>query len=224
MKYLYIVFIVLILGSYKCYAQDSYQFSQINTHNQPQVEQYKNEAESLLKDQDKLTRPYINDVKIAEKKAREVLNKMYLSQGENTSLRNPKSTILIFVSFSMPKQSLIAYLRDGKKLGATIVIRGLVNNSFKKTFEQVTDLVKDSGGDGFEMNPLWFKKFGINTVPSVVVLSENSKCFTQQNCNKENDFDVIVGDINLASAIKIVKDKGQAGSQTAAKVLTLLLR
>ncbi len=70
----------------------------------------------------------------------------------------------------MPHSSLESYLRDAKKVNASVVIRGLIDNSFQKTSLHIANLIKTSGGQGMELNPLLFKKFGIQTVPAVIAI------------------------------------------------------
>lgn len=148
----------------------------------------------------------------------------YKSIAYNASSFNkkPMPSILVFVSFSMPQNSLEAYLRDAKKIHASVVIRGLIDNSFQKTFQKVATLVKSSGGDGIELNPLWFKRFDIQTVPAVVVVPEGSSCFKSDFCHKESDFDVMTGDIVLSAALKEIRDKGKLTQDIAGSALSIL--
>jgi len=131
-------------------------------------------------------------------------------------------SILIFVSFSMPEQSLLAILRDAKKIHASVVIRGLIDNSFQKTFQRMAMLVKTSGGDGVELNPVWFRRFSIKTVPAVVVVPEGSTCFENESCNSNKSFDVMTGDITVSAALKMIRDSGESGSEIAGEALTKL--
>lgn len=131
-------------------------------------------------------------------------------------------TILIFVSFSMPKQSLEAILLDAKKIHATVVIRGLINNSFQSTMLRIAELVKASGGDGMVLNPIWFKRFAIKQVPSIVVVPEGSICFIKDTCDQDHDFDRITGDIPLSAALKMIRDKGNATQLIAESALNQL--
>ena len=131
-------------------------------------------------------------------------------------------SILIFVSFSMPEKSLEAYLRDAKKIHASVVIRGLIDNSFQKTFQRIAELVKTSGGDGVELNPLWFKHFGIHTVPAVVIVPDESACFTNEICNNKTDFDVMTGDITLSATLRMIRDRGQSTQSIAQEAINTL--
>jgi type-F conjugative transfer system pilin assembly protein TrbC len=159
---------------------------------------YQADAKNTSLAAQQLTRPYQADAKRAEAKAHELLNQYAESHGYRTVQKQPPA-ILIFVSFSMPEQSLIAYLRDAKKVGASVVIRGLIDNSFQKTFHRMAELVKASEGGGVELNPLWFKKFSIKTVPAVVVV-------------EGEHHDVMIGNITLTAALKIIRDSGETNS------------
>jgi conjugal transfer pilus assembly protein TrbC len=134
----------------------------------------------------------------------------------------PKHSVMVFVSMSMPRQSLIATLHDANKIQASVVMRGLVNNSFKETFQEVANLVKEAGGGGIELNPLSFKKFHIETVPAVVVISPENPCLTQQKCDRQRDYDVMAGNIPLAAALKEICDRGVAAPEEARHALNVL--
>lgn len=140
----------------------------------------------------------------------------------NDTIKKPKSSILIFVSFSMPDQSLQAYLRDAKKINASIVIRGLVDNSFQKTFRRIAQLVKASGGDGVELNPLWFKRFDIRAVPAVVVVPNESNCFKNKICKGDKDYDVMTGNITLSAALREIRNRGHNTKNIADSALIKL--
>lgn len=120
---------------------------------------------------------------------------------------NSKSSILIFVSFSMPEKSLEAILYDAKKIGASVIIRGLVGDSFQQTFKRVAHLNKQSGGNGVELNPILFKEFRIKSVPTVAVIA-NQTCLTKHYCQLDKEVDFVTGDISLEAALKIVRDRG----------------
>lgn len=135
-----------------------------------------------------------------------------------TNAAQPGS-VMMFVSFSMPRQSLIAALRDANKIKASVVMRGLVNNSFKETFQAIGNLVKEAGGGGIELNPLAFKRFQIETVPAVVVISPNHPCLTQPSCSRQQDFDVMSGNIPLAAALRELSNRGVAAPHEAERAL-----
>jgi conjugal transfer pilus assembly protein TrbC len=107
--------------------------------------------------------------------------------------------IIIFVSFSMPKESIKGWITQAQKPQASVYIRGLVNNSFKDTKDEVAELVKDQSG-GLLIDPSLFQKFGIMQVPAVVV-------------TKNDNFDVIYGDVSLDYALEKISDSKQGAEK-----------
>jgi conjugal transfer pilus assembly protein TrbC len=141
---------------------------------------------------------------------------------DRVAVRSSSPTVYVFVSFSMPHQSLEAILHDAKKIHASVVIRGLINNSFQSTMLRIAELVKTSGGDGMVLNPLWFKRFNIQSVPSVVVVPKGSMCFTKDTCDQDSDYDRITGDIPITAALKMIRDKGHVTQSIAESALNQL--
>jgi len=115
-----------------------------------------------------------------------------ISQQEKRVARE-QPPIIIFVSFSMPKESIKAWIDQAEKIGAGIYIRGLVNNSFKDTAKAVSDLIQDNKG-GLLVDPTLFKKYAIVQVPAVVVVDKDT-------------FDVIYGDVTLDYALEKLNRK-----------------
>lgn len=220
--YLLLVVLLSILST-SSNASDDYRAIAIEAKNRAseQMSAYRQDAENAKRSEKNLVQLYQSDARFAEKQEKEILLKTQLSKKTDSNTKR-MSSILIFVSFSMPTQSLEAYLRDAKKIHASVVIRGLIDNSFQKTYKRIADLVKASGGDGVELNPIWFKRFGIQVVPAVVVVPEGSLCFKNDVCNKDNDFDVMTGDITLSSALKMIRDRGHLTSDIAQTALSKL--
>jgi conjugal transfer pilus assembly protein TrbC len=92
-----------------------------------------------------------------------------LSQDTKNSQRNA----LVFVSFSMPDELLWSYMNQAKQYGAKLIIRGLVNNSFKETMKAMD--LGDNKILKLEVNPKLFKEHNITLVPAIVLLNGNNK-------------------------------------------------
>jgi conjugal transfer pilus assembly protein TrbC len=71
---------------------------------------------------------------------------------------------LIFVSKSMPKAALKSLSIEAKKIGARLIIRGMVNNSMRETGELTKELRYP-----VDIDPKLFKKFDVRQVPTFVV-------------------------------------------------------
>lgn len=129
--------------------------------------------------------------------------------------------LLIFVSFSMPQQSLKAWLNQSRAAGGILVIRGLVDNSFKKTAAKVQKLIGKTGG-GLEVDPTLFRRFHIKKVPAVVVVNGHAPpCFNVSGCPFDTPpYDVIYGNVTLQRALMEIGNKGKASQQKANLILT----
>jgi len=110
-------------------------------------------------------------------------------------MTRPIAPLIAFVSFSMPEDSLKAILEQVDRVGGTVLLRGLVNNSFKDTATVVARLVEEHG-TGFGVDPKLFAKYDINTVPAFVVP------------NGETSFDKISGNISLVAALEALVQEG----------------
>lgn len=69
----------------------------------------------------------------------------------------------VFVSFSQNDSSLQAYFKEAQRDGATLVMRGLLEDSFTAT-QKKTESLKIS----FEIDPTLFEKYGVTRVPTIV--------------------------------------------------------
>jgi conjugal transfer pilus assembly protein TrbC len=126
--------------------------------------------------------------------------------------------VLVFVSFSMPKESLKTWIRDANIIHAPVVIRGLVNNSFKETITSVNALTKE-GASGVQIDPTSFTQFEIKHVPAVVVVA-SPKCAPNLSCRE--DYDVQYGDVGLSYALKQIARRDDSLSPFAEDALKLL--
>src|SRR5262249_44152037 len=121
----------------------------------------------------------------------------------NDIKNDPLSHILIFVSFSMPNLSLKQWMREAERIHSPVVIRGLLDNSFKATAKKMADLTLDNHG-GVQLDPTLFRRFQINQVPAVVIWRD-SNCEAHQSCIE--NYDVIYGDVTLKYALEKIAEQ-----------------
>lgn len=117
-----------------------------------------------------------------------------------TKRENPSPHhLLVFVSSSMPKETLKTLMQEAQKVGGVLVLRGLVLDSFKKTATFVQDI-----GKGLWIDPTLFEAYAITIVPTFVV--------TQIPFQKEGyyaSYDKISGNITLSYALEQLALKGE---------------
>lgn len=117
--------------------------------------------------------------------------------------KNPDKNVpqvLVFVSFSMPIASLAAIVHDAQQQGAQVLLRGLVDRSFKRTVVRLSEVIKQAGGGGMQLDPVAFERYHITCVPTVVVL------------NTPDNFDTLAGDMPLAAALTAIHNHRAASS------------
>lgn len=180
------------------------------------AEDYTAFARAQAQREQQLIAPYLAEVAALKQSIMSRQNKPGIKRFKITLLKNNRkstlekpiqnSKVIIFASFSMPKESLKGWMAQAKVIDAPIYMRGLLNNSLKSMAQAVGDLVKEQAG-GILIDPPLFKKYGITKVPAVVVIYDD-------------DFDVIHGDVTLDYALrKIIEDKPDAAIIDAIKKL-----
>ena len=73
--------------------------------------------------------------------------------------------LFVFVSLSMPDAALKALYQEAQDYGAVLVLRGLEDNSFKKTAETLQRL-----SISVQIDPELFKRYEVQRVPTFVYL------------------------------------------------------
>lgn len=94
----------------------------------------------------------------------------------------------VFISFSMPKESIKQWISQADKANAQVYLRGFINDSFKQTMLEASFLVNENSREGFLLEPKLFEKFKIEKVPAVVFVEDNQ------------EYVVVYGDIGLKAA------------------------
>jgi len=122
--------------------------------------------------------------------------------------------LMIFISSSMPKTSLRNLAIEAKRVGAILVLRGLVNDSFKQSVQYIKSL--NDEGVGAIIDPHSYKLFDIKHVPTFVAISEDNTCHPKI-CTPTHD--KISGNISLKYALEQLKKDGVYSKNTAQKYL-----
>ena len=113
----------------------------------------------------------------------------------NTAIANATCEHYVFISLSMPKQSLLQLLQQSRELNAQVVLRGFVNDSHKTTTKVLQDLITIAKY-GVIVDPELFNKYEVKQVPTFVIASS------------DNHYDKLSGNISWSEAINIVKRRG----------------
>jgi type-F conjugative transfer system pilin assembly protein TrbC len=187
------IVILMLFGSFNAFAGNTNDF----------INQVKLNRDKITKEILKSNNAFLDFRKISAKKVtdyqttiEDIKNK---HQGKLKTGRKIRKTekAIVFVSFSMPELSLKQIIHDAARYRVPVVIRGLYQNSFRKTVEKMFKFVKENKKGGIAINPRWFKEYGIKMVPAVVVAKEHGP------------EDVVYGNIPLKKALLLIVDRGE---------------
>ena len=124
---------------------------------------------------------------------------------------NPQ--VMIFVSLSMPEQSLLKIGADAKKAGVVVVLRGpryslQQPGGWMKSLKAM-EPIGNTGAD-VQIHPELFKRFNVTAVPTVVVTSDPKQGCQDDAC--ANNAASVVGDVSLDYALsELAKRRDQVG-------------
>lgn len=133
----------------------------------------------------------------------------------DTAPRGP--ALLVFVSFSMPAESLLRLAQQAKQADGVLVFRGLAGVSLREMVARVQPLAKT--GAAIQINPEAFTRFGVAVVPTFALASSAAPC-GDSVC--EALVQRVAGDVTLEHALERLAHPDNPIGQAAAVRLNLL--
>ncbi len=123
--------------------------------------------------------------------------------------------LMIFVSLSMPEQSLRLWAAQAAHLNIPLRIRGFYKGSLQKTTEKSFELFGEKNLAGILIDPESFENYAIQTVPAVVLaLGPREIPETIPPL-----FEVVYGDTSLDAALTLITRNGCLETRTLATSL-----
>lgn len=116
------------------------------------------------------------------------------AEAKNSPLQG-KGELIACVTLSMGEASLKDLDADMRKVGGRLVVRGLVNDSFKDTQTKILKL-----GIQVDIDPELFTKHDIKVAPTILLVDEKK-------------VDLVAGNISLKAALEIISNKGELKKQ-----------
>lgn len=177
--------------------KDKEQYQKIVQENKEKVEKYAEQNKELVKNAECAFKEHTNKIQAEEGSITDqiIKNTQNLNQERR---RQPVQGIVIFVSFNMPKELLWSYFKQAETYGARIVLRGLIDGSFKQTIKAM-----NLGNDRYlklDINPILFKQYKIKYVPAIVIAGDKVEGI--------DTVDKFVGSVTLKYALEESASKG----------------
>lgn len=108
--------------------------------------------------------------------------------------------LMVFVSFTMPSESLKRIVAQVSQLGGTVVLNGFKDNSWQATAFAIKDLGEKRGN--VVVNPNAFIKYRVKTVPiTVLVKPEANDQLDSEGCALPDTYTAVAGDVSLDYAL-----------------------
>jgi len=126
--------------------------------------------------------------------------------------------VYIAVSFAMPPNDLRRLAKEANAAGATLVIRGLVDGSFKKTLAASKEVFDEASPNGLAIDPQVFRAYQIDQVPVFIsARTPVEPCGNGFDCvSAQPASDMVRGNISLREALKILSERGSKAPDIAA--------
>lgn len=112
--------------------------------------------------------------------------------------------LLIFISSSMPKKSIINLMTQASPLEAVFVVRGLINGSYVNTYKYFYSL-KGENQVGIMINPTLFGAMKVDVVPTFA-LYQSDQDLLSTACKVTPKYTKVSGEVTVRYALSRLSD------------------
>ena len=129
--------------------------------------------------------------------------------------------VLVFISLSVPQRSWRQWSEQAARIGAPLLLRGVVEEGFAAT---VRAIHRRGLTDGAAIDPRLFRLFRIGSVPAVAVVPGGVPACASPGCSADPPppHDLVTGNTGLEGALEAIAAEGGPGRATAMRQLALL--
>jgi conjugal transfer pilus assembly protein TrbC len=132
-------------------------------------------------------------------------------------------SLLVFVSFAMPEPAIHRLVEQAARSGATLVLRGLVENSLQKTVVRAQRVIGDRKVN-FQIDPQAFDRFNVIATPTFVLVKEGAvpaPC-AAGTCFDARSYALAAGDVSVDYALRFIQRTSPRFSREADRFLLRL--
>ncbi len=123
--------------------------------------------------------------------------------------------LMVFVSFSMPKEALERIVAQSEKSGAVLVLRGLKGNSLSRMGEELAALVGKRNVTAI-IHPPAFKQFKVAQVPALVIArSGQATKIGEDGCAAPASYIKVDGDVGQDYALDLIERQAPNWAEAA---------
>jgi conjugal transfer pilus assembly protein TrbC len=142
-----------------------------------------------------------------------------------TASATASATLRVFVTLAMPRASLQRLIDQAERSGATLVLRGLRNQSMRQTLAEVSALL-GTRRVAWQIDPQAFEQHDVQVAPTFVLTlsnkGEGSPSCTATTCAVTAPFVAVAGDVSLDYALDHLARRNPQAAGAAAPHLARL--
>jgi len=130
-----------------------------------------------------------------------------IAKGDAAGAKYGSDRAFLMLSFSMPEQSLRSAMLEADRFGIPILMRGFVKNDAYATQTAIQRVFQDDAQSiGFNIDPTMFTRFGVTSVPQLIVLNDELEACETQGCERDvaPPHDVVRGNIPVEAGLRII--------------------
>ena len=133
--------------------------------------------------------------------------------------------LFVLVSFSMPTASLDQLAHQAVQTGASLVLRGVVENSLQKTALRSAEMIKRNPGLQLQVDPTLYQRFSVSTVPTfILVRSVDDLKACSKACDGTRNVLTASGDVSLDYALEKFAQSSPSELTNAAELFLKRIR
>ena len=108
--------------------------------------------------------------------------------------------LLVFVSFSMPREGLLRIVEQSEKTGAKMVFRGMAGDKLTSMSRRVADILGNHRVEAL-INPHAFTQFKVDRVPALVLAKSDAGDHLHNGCVQTGSYIKVTGDVGQDYAL-----------------------
>ena len=131
--------------------------------------------------------------------------------------------LMIFVSFSMPRESLLRIVEQSEMTGARLIFRGFTGDKLTDMSKRIADLLGKHRVEAV-VHPPAFTQFKVNQVPALVISQSDAANQLDNGCAQAERYVKVTGDVSQDYALDYIERTSPKWSTVAATFNSKLQR
>ncbi|MDD2751178.1 MAG: type-F conjugative transfer system pilin assembly protein TrbC [Acidithiobacillus sp.] len=131
--------------------------------------------------------------------------------------------LMVFVSFSMPRENLLRIVEQSERTGARLIFRGFTGDKLTDMSKRIADLLGKHRVEAV-VHPPAFTQFKVNQVPALVISQSDAGNQLDNGCAQAERYVKVTGDVSQDYALDYIERTSPKWSTVAATFNSKLQR